>query len=60
MLTTRSGYLFSTCRLDVVDVACAAITWRCSWGISVCRMDAERGHREDGSECYQLVASTFA
>ena len=59
MLTTRSGYLFSTCRLDVVNVACAAITWSCSWGISVRRMDAEHGHREHGSKYHQLVASTF-
>jgi hypothetical protein len=27
--------LFSTCRLDVVNVACTAITWRYCWGIFV-------------------------
>jgi hypothetical protein len=37
--------IFSTCRLDVVNVAYAAITWRYCWAISVGRMDAEPGHK---------------
>ena len=46
MLTARSRYLFSICRLDVVDVAYTVIILE----ITVGRMGAGRGHREDGSE----------
>ena len=45
MLTAQSRYLFSTCRLDVVDVAYIEITWSYGWGISVGRIGTERGHR---------------
>ena len=47
MLTIRSGYLFSTYWLDIVDVTCAAITWSYCWRISVRIMDVDRGYWVD-------------